>query len=327
MGALGERWQDELVKKGVCCWQRKRGLLWIGLLPLVVLAVLLCGHNITEERGGPLGAVQNWLGINQGNADGREDPVVIGHRGAGGGVEENSYGAIRKGLAAGVDWIEIDVRRCQDALVVFHDATIDRVFGMDGGLKVSELTLAELREKQGTEDEARLLRTLDEVLEKFKSAEKIKWLLDIKEPGMAEEVLAAVTRHGYRLDEQVIILGTSAIVTEYKGSGCGLCYAVGWSEGWNKLRILLGHSFVLDRCRKLGGELRAVALPDLFVRESLVSELQAQGVAEVWIYQVEDAKSWERCLRLGATGLIVDDVEGFKRFQAERAEKMTTEAK
>ncbi|GAB3455455.1 glycerophosphodiester phosphodiesterase [Streptomonospora sediminis] len=56
-------------------------------------------------------------------------PEVIGHRGAGRGSEsgrpENSAESYRAAVAAGAEWIEIDVRRtADDALVVNHDAAL-----------------------------------------------------------------------------------------------------------------------------------------------------------------------------------------------------------
>jgi glycerophosphoryl diester phosphodiesterase len=57
-------------------------------------------------------------------------PTVIGHRGLGGGTvdghRENSLGSFMAAAAAGVDWLEVDVRRtADDALVVAHDPAYD----------------------------------------------------------------------------------------------------------------------------------------------------------------------------------------------------------
>lgn len=41
--------------------------------------------------------------------------LKIGHRGSAGHAPENTVGAIHKGIALGVDFIEIDVRRTADA--------------------------------------------------------------------------------------------------------------------------------------------------------------------------------------------------------------------
>lgn len=50
--------------------------------------------------------------------------VIIGHRGAKGLAAENTVKAIRKGIAAGVDMIEVDVRLHDGGLVLSHDPTL-----------------------------------------------------------------------------------------------------------------------------------------------------------------------------------------------------------
>ena len=51
----------------------------------------------------------------------------IGHRGAAGHDPENTVGRDSKGIALGVDFVEIDVRRTADGvLVVLHDETVNR---------------------------------------------------------------------------------------------------------------------------------------------------------------------------------------------------------
>ena len=57
-------------------------------------------------------------------------PLVIAHRGASADFPENSLDAFSGALQQGADWIELDVRRSKDGvLVVHHDAHLP-----DGGL-------------------------------------------------------------------------------------------------------------------------------------------------------------------------------------------------
>lgn len=76
---------------------------------------------------------------------------VVAHRGCHNaspqqGLEaapENSLAALEHCVRLGVDMMELDVRRSADgALVVIHDATVDRT--TDGRGKVADLTLAQL---------------------------------------------------------------------------------------------------------------------------------------------------------------------------------------
>lgn len=66
------------------------------------------------------------------------------HRGANTVAPENTLPAATCAFAAGVDWVELDVRTAADgALVVIHDDDVART--TDGAGLVAEMTLAELR--------------------------------------------------------------------------------------------------------------------------------------------------------------------------------------
>ena len=64
------------------------------------------------------------------------------HRGFDAVNPENTLAAFRAAVEAGVDGIELDLRRCRDALVVVHDANVDRVTDASG--PVSSFTADEL---------------------------------------------------------------------------------------------------------------------------------------------------------------------------------------
>ena len=68
----------------------------------------------------------------------------IGHRGAAGHAPENTLAAVRKGIELDVDFVEIDVRRTADGvLVVLHDATVNRTTNGKG--RIDALSLGEVR--------------------------------------------------------------------------------------------------------------------------------------------------------------------------------------
>jgi len=70
--------------------------------------------------------------------------VVIAHRGDRLSAHENTLTALRQAADAGIDYVEIDVRRTADGhYVLMHDSTVDRM--TDGRGKVSELSLEQIR--------------------------------------------------------------------------------------------------------------------------------------------------------------------------------------
>jgi glycerophosphoryl diester phosphodiesterase len=77
-------------------------------------------------------------------------PLVVAHRGLGGGAPENTVAGVQSAKAAGADAIEVDVRPTADgALVLMHDSdaerTTDASTKFPGRTAVDGLTLEEVR--------------------------------------------------------------------------------------------------------------------------------------------------------------------------------------
>jgi glycerophosphoryl diester phosphodiesterase len=110
-------------------------------------------------------------------------------------LPENSLAALDRCVALGVDMVEIDIRRTADgALVVMHDATVDRT--TDGHGRVSEMSLRRfkaLRLTSARGHPAEAPPTLEEVLARAQG--RILINLDVKEP-IAEQVAQVVLASG-----------------------------------------------------------------------------------------------------------------------------------
>ena len=69
--------------------------------------------------------------------------IAIAHRGEPVGHRENTLPAFAAAVAAGADMVEIDLRRTRDgAVVVLHDQTLERLWGLDAS--VGDLDLADV---------------------------------------------------------------------------------------------------------------------------------------------------------------------------------------
>ncbi|MFV0564682.1 MAG: glycerophosphodiester phosphodiesterase [Flavobacteriaceae bacterium] len=69
----------------------------------------------------------------------------LGHRGAKAYVAENTIASIKRALSYNIDGVEIDVHCCATGeLVVFHDATVDRMTNGSGTIK--NMALGELKQ-------------------------------------------------------------------------------------------------------------------------------------------------------------------------------------
>ena len=66
----------------------------------------------------------------------KEEPLVIGHRGAMGHEVENTLASVQKAMELGVDMIEIDVFKIKSGeIVVFHDVYLDRLTDTSGNIE------------------------------------------------------------------------------------------------------------------------------------------------------------------------------------------------
>ena len=117
----------------------------------------------------------------------------IGHRGAAGHAPENTLAAIQKGIALGVDFVEIDVRRTADGvLVVLHDETVNRTTNGKG--RVDRLSLREVKKFDAGNSEH--IPTLEEVL--TVAAGHAGLMLELKVKGVARQAVEAVHGAGFR---------------------------------------------------------------------------------------------------------------------------------
>ena len=112
----------------------------------------------------------------------------IGHRGAAGHAPENTLAAIETGIRLGVDFVEIDVRRTADGvLVALHDASVRRT--TDGRGRVDAVSLRQLRAFNAGNGER--IPTVEEVL-KSVAASRVGLMLELKVTGTAPLVVDTV---------------------------------------------------------------------------------------------------------------------------------------
>ncbi len=148
-----------------------------------------------------------WLAL---EALGRERNITIhAHRGVATEAPENTLGALRGAIAAGVDYLETDVQMSKDGvLVIAHDSDFSRLGGV--ARKVWELTYEEIRAIKlrlgNGSATSEVTPTLDALLSEAKG--RIRLNLELKyygdhQPGLAKKTVEAVRARGM-LDQVVI---------------------------------------------------------------------------------------------------------------------------
>lgn len=283
-----------MTDKRLISW-RKLALRLIGVTAvLIVMASFLAFSQLNLDQVWRLGRWQDAIGLNSPpSEENLTRPTIIGHRGCVlPHITENTIEAMQGAVDAGIDWIEIDIRRTSDELVVFHDATTDA-----GSLRLKEHTLDELHRHLAH------VPTLRQVFEHF-AEQDVQYVLDVKDQGIREPLLKLLSIHCR--PDQVMIAGGHEVLTEYQGCDYSLGYIAMFGEGWNRFRFLFGHGFILERCRSLGCEY--LILPAVFLNQSLIEEaMEGENDLQVWSYRSESEADWNRNVSRGVSGLIVDD--------------------
>lgn len=123
--------------------------------------------------------------------------LMIGHRGAKAYELENTIDSFRKAIELGVNAIELDVRKTKDDhLIISHDDTLKRVFGVD--LRIDESDLKYLKDITKNK-----IVTLSEAL-RFINKKVSRILVEIKEIGYEKRIVEEIKREG--LLENVILI-------------------------------------------------------------------------------------------------------------------------
>jgi len=108
--------------------------------------------------------------------------IVIAHRGDHTNAPENTIAAYKNAIKIGADFIEVDLRTTKDSqLVVMHDATINRMTGINGSIHnitFDSLRKLEVRESKHPEWGNHVIPTFQEVLKLSKR--RINIYLDFK---------------------------------------------------------------------------------------------------------------------------------------------------
>lgn len=172
-------------------YQRSR---WVIGLLLTVLAV---GLYITQTIAGDSLVILNHV------------PLITAHRGNSAAAPENTIPAIERAIAANADYIEIDVRRTADGVIVLmHDNDLSRTTGAVG--MVEESSYDELKELDagvwfGEEFRDTKIPTLEEVLSFCQG--KISINIEIKaskrQEGMVAQIIGLI--QAYQMEEQCLI--------------------------------------------------------------------------------------------------------------------------
>lgn len=261
-------------------------------------------------------------------------PLVIAHRGGAGLWPENTLYAFGRAASLGVDVIEFDVRSTADgALVVFHDATVERTTGGKGpvgAMKLEELKRLDAAYRWSPDGGKSFplrgsgvgVPTLEEV---FAALPEMRFVIEPKR-GMtsAAGALCRVVR-GRAMEEKVLVASfTQSVLEEFRRECPGVATSAGPGEVSKFLALSkagLGASY--------SPSMQAVQVPEYaggvrVITRGLVEAAHERNL-EVHAWTVNDASAMSGLIELGVDGIMTDYPDRLMALR-ERAAPLITRA-
>lgn len=227
---------------------------------------------------------------------GIHDPIVVGHRGSAGGVE-NTLPAIQHAIDAGADYAEVDILLSADGVpMVIHDSNLKRLSGQD--VNVYDLTAAELQQISLVQNGyTGRIPTLEEVVAYCEG--KILLAVEYKLHGyeqadVVEKTMQIMRKSAYQKNSLYLSLDLALVLqmeTQYPEYLTGYC--------------VYGNVGQLNK-----RSLREMDIDFLLVEEWMVSQPLLKTCREAWlpvyVWTVNDVEAMEDYLQMGVVGLVTD---------------------
>jgi glycerophosphoryl diester phosphodiesterase len=223
------------------------------------------------------------------------------------------------GMAEGADALEFDVHLCSSGeIVVIHDATIDRT--TDGSGPVEHMTLADLRSVdaacgfRGVTPHPMVTRAcrIPTLVEVFESFPRTPLIIEVKTPAASMQTRALIERHGAEARCLVDSFHADALAV-FKGSRI----ARGASQ--KGVARLIARS-LLPLGSRPTVEPSALCIPRTYRGFPLpvkrLAALLRRAGKPVHIWTVNDTAEALEMWRLGASGIITDDVPSIRAARA-----------
>lgn len=221
--------------------------------------------------------------------------INYAHRGASEYAPENTLSSFYLGLMQGANGIETDVQKTKDGvLVLFHDNTLKRVTGEEGG--IGDYTLKELKSFKVRGNAPTYfydtIPTLREFLEAFAKYD-IKFAIELKDRGFEAEVIKMLDEFGVK-DKTTITSFRFECVEAVKNTDAS------WRIGW-----LVGNisDETVEKLISIGGE-EIAPRADLLDEES-IKQLREKGVG-VRAWGVKDVALMKKMCEIKVDGMTVN---------------------
>lgn len=214
--------------------------------------------------------------------------LILGHRGAAGYEPENTIRSVQRALEMDLDYIEIDVQRTKDdVLVVFHDDLLDRLTNASG--YVWDHSFGELQSNVLVEGRERI-PTLEQVCEVVRDGGG-RLFVELKASEIEQAALPLVTKYIAPSD---LIIGSfhHEAIANVKSTVAQV----------KTTALLAGAPLNAGRIvQDTGSDYLGLGLGSINPR--VIAEAKASG-AGVLVWTVNDVRDFERVRALGVDGVF-----------------------
>lgn len=244
----------------------------------------------------------------------RPTPYAIAHRGGAVDGIENTLASFARAVDLGYEYLETDVRTTADGeLVVFHDATVERVAGGSG--RVENLTWAQMSQLRvgGREPVPRFA----DVLAAFPD---VRLIVDPKVDAAVDPLIAALREHD-ALDRVCIGSFSDERLTRVRAAfGDEVCTSMGPGE---LVRLRLAASRLLPSSmvatEPLCAQMPVRYGPIRFAEERCIGYAHDRGL-QVHVWTVNDRATMADMLDRGVDAIITDEIRTLRDLLMDRDE-------
>ena len=279
------------------------------LQPLLIVCVLATLSLIIAFLGATPARVSATELLGETRAAG-DEAFIASHRGGGATAPENTLPAISAALAAGFDYVEVDVALTADSQpVLMHDTTVDRT--TDGHGRLSSLTLAQVQRLDAgawfhADYAGTAVPTFGEFLDVLAGTGQ-RAIVEFKGEWDAAAVQAAVAEVTARnLERRVAVSSFDARTLAMAGSASSVLPRL----------FILKHlpPDVVRAATEAGVRGLVVDRRALLERPEAVDELHAAGIRVV-VYTLNSDTQWDEVTALGVDGIVTDDPATLSTWQ------------
>jgi len=279
------------------------------LQPLLIVCVLATLSLIIAFLGATPARVSATELLGETRAAG-DEAFIASHRGGGATAPENTLPAISAAMAAGFDYVEVDVALTADRQpVLMHDTTVDRT--TDGHGRLSSLTLAQVQRLDAgawfhADYAGTAVPTFGEFLDVLAGTGQ-RAIVEFKGEWDAAAVQAAVAEVTARnLERRVAVSSFDARTLAMAGSASSVLPRL----------FILKHlpPDVVRAATEAGVRGLVVDRRALLERPEAVDELHAAGIRVV-VYTLNSDTQWDEVTALGVDGIVTDDPATLSTWQ------------